>query len=129
MTDHTKTATIHISRAGEDRIPLGSGGAFGIAEWTGSGPGYLHAHHDSDMAIHVISGRLRFRLAGEKVDVGPGSTVFVPAGVAHDYDETMPSRYLIVAPQPVLDLLESLQKAPRDQHPAILRENNAGVVV
>jgi hypothetical protein len=33
----------------------------------------------------VIAGALRFRFAGEEVIAGAGSTVLVPAGVAHTF--------------------------------------------
>jgi len=38
-------------------------------------------HRSDDEAWHVLEGRLRFRFADFEVDVGPGTTVFVPAGV------------------------------------------------
>ena len=57
---------------------------------------FLHAFHRSDdEAWHVLEGSLRFRFADREVDAPAGTTVFVPAGAAHTYRETEPSRYLI----------------------------------
>lgn len=67
-----------------------------IRQWTMSGPGYLHVHQSDDEAWHVLEGKLRFRFADGEVDAPPGTTVFVPAGVAHTCSAIEPSRYLIV---------------------------------
>jgi len=45
----------------------------------------LHVHHADDEAWHVLKGELTFRYAGRSETVGPGTTVFVPAGIAHTY--------------------------------------------
>jgi mannose-6-phosphate isomerase-like protein (cupin superfamily) len=54
-----------------------------VHEWTESGPSYLHVHRSDDEAWHVLEGLLRFRFADREVDAPAGTTVFVPAGVAH----------------------------------------------
>jgi len=51
-------------------------------------------------------GRLRFKLSDREVDATPGTTVVVPAGVAHTYRVMEPSRYLII-PTPKIDRLVS----------------------
>ena len=67
-----------------------------VHEWTESGPSYLHVHRSDDEAWHVLEGSLRFRFADREVDAPAGTTVFVPAGVAHTYRvSTEPGRYLI----------------------------------
>jgi hypothetical protein len=66
-----------------------------IREWTDSGPSYLHIHHSDDEAWYVLEGCLRFRFEHGEVDAPAGTTVFVPAGLAHTYRVTEPSRYLI----------------------------------
>src|ERR1700681_1929181 len=71
------------------------GTSFCLYEWRGSGPAALHVHHADDEAWHVLEGTLRFRFADRVADVGPGRTVFVPAGVAHTY-EAVNARYLIM---------------------------------
>lgn len=75
-----------------------------IREWTMSGPAYLHVHHSDDEAFHVLEGRLRFRFSDREVDATPGTTVFVPAGLAHTYRAIEPSRYLVIL-TPKLDRL------------------------
>jgi mannose-6-phosphate isomerase-like protein (cupin superfamily) len=75
-----------------------------IREWTDSGPSYLHIHHSDDEAWHVLAGCLRFRFECGEVDAPAGTTVFVPAGLAHTYRVVEPSRYLIIL-TPRLDQL------------------------
>lgn len=71
-----------------------------LHEWTGSGPAYMHVHRSDDEAWHVLEGSLRFRLSNGEIDAPAGTTVFVPAGVAHTYVTLEPSRYLIDLPHP-----------------------------
>lgn len=66
-----------------------------VREWTDSGPSYLHIHQSDDEAWHVLEGSLRFIFEHGKMDAPAGSTVFIPAGLAHTYRVTEPSRYLI----------------------------------
>ncbi len=54
-----------------------------IREWTASGPYYMHVHQSDDEAWHVLEGTLRFKFLDREVDATPGTTVFVPAGLAH----------------------------------------------
>ncbi len=88
------------------------GRSFGIHEWRGSGPATLHVHYEDDEAWHVLEGTLRFRFADRTVKVGPGGTVFAPAGVAHTYEALGPARYLIVVPPRLRALIAALQSAP-----------------
>src|SRR5260370_39273649 len=62
-----------------------SGKSFSIHEWRGSGPAKLHVHGSDDEAWHVLEGELTFRYADREETVGPGTTVFVPAGESHTY--------------------------------------------
>ncbi|WP_207477367.1 cupin domain-containing protein [Arenibaculum pallidiluteum] len=76
-----------------------------MREWTGPGPRYLHIHRSDDEAWHVLEGALRFRFADAEVEAPAGTTVFVPAGVAHTYEiASEPCRYLILL-TPNLDRL------------------------
>ena len=77
------------------RPVLAVGKTLVIREWTDSGPSYLHIHHSDDEAWHVLEGLLRFRFEHGEVDASAGTTVFVPAGLAHTYRVIEPSRYLI----------------------------------
>jgi mannose-6-phosphate isomerase-like protein (cupin superfamily) len=114
-----------VALSGDDTVAApriaARGASFVIHEWRGSGPAALHVHHRDDEAWHVLEGRLRFRFAGEEVNAPAGSTVFVPAGVAHTFAAVDDStRYLIVL-TPVLDhLIAELQRIPdRAAHAAV----------
>jgi uncharacterized cupin superfamily protein len=73
------------------------GRSFGIFEWRGSGPDYLHVHYSDDEAWDVLEGTLTFRFSDRQVDASAGTTVFVPAGVPHSYRVAGgPARYLII---------------------------------
>jgi quercetin dioxygenase-like cupin family protein len=86
-----------------------AGTSFGIHEWRGSGPATLHVHHADDEAWHVLDGELTFRYANRTETVGPGMTVFVPAGVAHTYTAGDDARYLIILPPRLSALIAALQ--------------------
>jgi hypothetical protein len=85
-----------------------------IREWTDSGPSYLHIHHCDDEAWYVLEGCLRFRFEHGDVDALAGTTVFVPAGLAHTYKVMEPSRYLIFL-TPRLDRLIARLRSLEDQ--------------
>jgi hypothetical protein len=85
-----------------------------IREWTDSGPSYLHIHHSDDEGWHVLEGCLRFRFEHGEVDAPAGTTVFVPAGLAHTYRVVEPSRYLIFL-TPRLDRLIARLKSLEDR--------------
>ena len=83
----------------------------------------LHVHHADDEAWHVISGALRFRLADREFVAAAGSTVLVPAGVAHTFGNAgpAPSRYLLVVPSRLDDLISALHAAPPAERAAVYR--------
>jgi quercetin dioxygenase-like cupin family protein len=95
-----------------------SGASFEIHEWRGSGPATLHVHHRDDEAWHVLEGELTFRYADRTETAGPGTTVFVPAGVAHTYTAGRDARYLIVLTPRLSNLIKALQadRDPGHQH-------------
>jgi len=106
-----------------------TGQSFDIHEWSGSGPGYLHVHHADDEAWHVLEGTLTFRFRDKQVEAPPGTTVFVPAGVPHDYAELRgPTRYLIILTPRLRDLISALESAPREQHNEIMRKFESEIV-
>ncbi len=96
-----------------------SGTSFSIHEWRGSGPAILHVHHPDDEAWHVLDGQLTFRYADRTETVGPGTTVFVPAGLPHTYMAGEGARYLIVLTPRLKALISTLQA---DRDPARQRE-------
>ena len=85
------------------------GESFSVHEWRGSGPPVVHLHHEDDEAWHVLEGTLMFTLDGRSVEVGAGTTVFVPAGVPHTYQALEGSRYLIVLTPRLRQLIAELQ--------------------
>ena len=84
----------------QDKPFIATGDSFAIHEWSGSGPASLHVHYRDDEAWHVLEGSINFRFLDGEVEVRAGSTVFIPAGVAHTF-ETDDARYLIIlTPRP-----------------------------
>ena len=114
----------------EDQHPIAATGqSFDIREWSGSGPNYLHVHYSDDEAWHVLEGILTFRFSDRTIEAPAGTTVFVPAGVAHTYYEAAgPTRYLIIMTPRLRELIGALQKAPRQEHNAIMRMFDSEVV-
>jgi mannose-6-phosphate isomerase-like protein (cupin superfamily) len=108
----------------QDQPPIAANGiSFDVHEWRGSGAGYLHVHHADDEAWHVLEGTLTFRFRDKQVDAPAGTTVFVPAGVPHDYFEAHgPTRYLIILTPRLRDLISALQGARREEHAAIMHK-------
>jgi mannose-6-phosphate isomerase-like protein (cupin superfamily) len=113
-----------------DQPPIAATGeSFDVHEWSGSGPGYLHVHHADDEAWHVLEGTLTFRFKDKQVEAPAGTTVFVPAGVPHDYFESYgPTRYLIVLTPRLRDLISALQEAPREQHAEIMHRFESDIL-
>jgi mannose-6-phosphate isomerase-like protein (cupin superfamily) len=105
------------------------GQSFDLYEWSGSGPGYLHVHYADDEAWHILEGTLTFRFGDRQVEASAGTSVFVPAGVAHDYFEAAgPTRYLIILTPRLRELIAALQAAPLQQHATILRQFESAIV-
>jgi mannose-6-phosphate isomerase-like protein (cupin superfamily) len=105
------------------------GQSFDLYEWTGGGPGYLHVHYVDDEAWHVLEGTLTFRFADREVAAAAGTSVFVPAGVAHDYAEAAgPTRYLMILTPRLRELITALHAAPVQQHAAIMRHFESAIV-
>jgi mannose-6-phosphate isomerase-like protein (cupin superfamily) len=105
------------------------GASFGIHEWRGSGPAYLHVHHADDEAWHVLEGVVRFKFSDREVEAGPGSTIFVPAGVAHSYEVAGAARYLTVLTPRLREMIAELQTTrDLDEHRAIMRRYQSEVL-
>jgi quercetin dioxygenase-like cupin family protein len=93
-----------------------------IREWRGSGPAALHVHHRDDEAWHVLEGILYFRFGDRELHAPAGSTVFVPAGVAHTY-QALDARYLLVMTPRLAALIAELQAVPDlSSHAAIYQK-------
>ena len=105
----TPAEVLHPIIAGPGSPPIAAAGkTLVIREWTMSGPAYLHVHQSDDEAWHVLEGRLRFKFRNREVDATPGTTVFVPAGLAHTYRAIEPSRYLIILTPKIDSLIARL---------------------
>jgi uncharacterized RmlC-like cupin family protein len=103
-----------------NRTPFSArGNSFCIYEWRGSGPATLHVHHSDDEAWHILEGELTFRYADRGETVGPGTTVFVPAGMPHTYTAGPGARYLIILTPRIAALIAALQS---DRDPAHQRD-------
>ncbi len=112
-------------RAGE---AVAKGANLVIREWQASGSGEdvapLHVHIADDEAWYVISGALRFRLHDRVLVAAAGSTVLVPAGIAHTFGNAgpEPSRYVIILPSRLDALIARLHEVDRADHPAVYAE-------
>jgi mannose-6-phosphate isomerase-like protein (cupin superfamily) len=93
--------------------------ATGVAEMVAP----LHVHHADEEAWHVISGALRFRLADREFVAEAGSTVLVPAGVAHTFGNAGPgpSRYILILPSRLDELISSLHAASPAERAEVYR--------
>lgn len=106
---------------------VATGSTLVIGDWPASGVASevapLHVHHEDDEAWHVISGALRFRFADRVVVAEAGSTVLVPAGVAHTFGNAgpIPSRFIIILPTTLDELIRQLHETDPTEHAAIYR--------
>jgi len=106
-----------------------AGGSFDIYEWSGSGPEYPHVHYSDDEAWHVLEGTLTFKFSDRVEEVPAGTTVFVPAGVAHSYYEAHgPTRYLIILTPRLRELISALHAAPLQEHREIMRRFDSEIL-
>jgi mannose-6-phosphate isomerase-like protein (cupin superfamily) len=117
------------ARTNERQRIAADGKSFAVHEWRGSGPPYLHVHHEDDEAWHVLEGTLRFRFADRTVEARAGSTVFVPAGVAHTYEAFEEARYLVILTPRLRALIAELQAArDRSGDDEIFRRHSSEVL-
>jgi mannose-6-phosphate isomerase-like protein (cupin superfamily) len=98
-----------------------------IGDWTADGTDRevapLHVHHGDDEAWHVVSGALRFRFTGRQVTAPAGATVLVPAGTPHTFGNAGPgpSRFIIILPARLDELISQLHASDSAEHPEIYR--------
>jgi len=81
-----------------------------------------HAHPVQEERFTVVEGRMRFRVAGRPIIVGPGEMVTVPPGTVHSFANAggMPARVLVTT-TPALEmeaLLETAAAMAREQRSA-----------
>lgn len=118
-----------IASSGDQPPLAASGESFGLYEWSGSGPDYLHVHYADDEAWHILEGTLTFKFSDREVQAPAGTSVFVPAGVAHAYYEAHgPTRYLIVLTPRLRELIAALHTAPFAQHAEVMRRFESEIV-
>lgn len=60
-----------------------TGGAMCVFEFTGSGGGPKHLHHEQDEWIYLIDGEIDLVIGKKHVRLGAGESVFIPRKVAH----------------------------------------------
>jgi len=111
--------------------PAGSpDSAFVVVEWSDDGVtsrdrpiAGLHVHHSDDECWYVLEGALGFRVGPEEISASEGSAVFVPRGTPHSYwnAHTGRTRYLLVMPRRVADLVEALHAEGATDYAAIFR--------
>ena len=131
--DHIMTQPVIVpdkqARAEGQRPIAATGQSFDIHEWSGSGPNYLHVHYSDDEAWHILEGTLTFRFSDRTIEAPAGTTVFVPAGVAHSYYEAAgPTRYLIIMTPRLRNLIAALHGTPREEHNEVMRKFASEVV-
>jgi len=105
-----------------------TGQSFVIHEWKGSGPDYLHVHYEDDEAWHILDGTLTFTFSEGNFDATKGTTVFVPAGVAHSYVVKGSARYLIILTPRLNELIAELQASPYNTHTSIMKKYKSEIL-
>ncbi|HYW12590.1 MAG TPA: cupin domain-containing protein [Longimicrobium sp.] len=60
-----------------------TGGALCIFEFTGSGGGPRHLHHEQDEWIYVMDGGIELHIGEQQLRLGAGESAFVPRTVPH----------------------------------------------
>jgi DNA-binding transcriptional MerR regulator/quercetin dioxygenase-like cupin family protein len=58
-------------------------GAVCVFEFTGTGGGPRHLHHNQDEWIYIIDGKFNFEVGDKRFRAGAGESVFIPRKVAH----------------------------------------------
>jgi mannose-6-phosphate isomerase-like protein (cupin superfamily) len=102
-----------------------------IADWSAEGTARdvapLHVHHADDEGWHVISGAIRFRFEDREFIAQAGSTILVPAGVPHTFGNAgpEPSRFIIIVPTRLDELISQLHQADPAEHPDIYRRHES----
>jgi mannose-6-phosphate isomerase-like protein (cupin superfamily) len=88
----------------------------------------MHVHHEDDEAWHVLEGTVTFKFIDNIVEATDGTTVFVPAGVAHTYFTNGSARYLMILTPQLNELIAELQSSPISQHAMIMKKYKSEIV-
>lgn len=87
-----------------DRLPLTNVPLFEVEDFRGVLLGFLpgqvlprHRHAHEHEVFDVLAGTGTIYVAGQAITAGPGSSVFVPAGVEHGFENTGTERWLVRA--------------------------------
>jgi mannose-6-phosphate isomerase-like protein (cupin superfamily) len=121
------TSMIIMPQAGDAPGLAVRGASLVIQDWPADGLARevapLHVHHADDEAWHVVSGALRFRFTDEEVIARAGATALVPAGVPHTFGNAgpEPSRYIIILPARLDEMISLLHETDQAEHAAIYR--------
>jgi mannose-6-phosphate isomerase-like protein (cupin superfamily) len=105
-----------------------------IGDWDAEGTDHyvapLHVHHADDEAWHVVSGALRFRFTDREVIAAAGASVLVPAGTAHTFGNAGPgpSRYIIILPTRLDELINLLHSSDPAEHPELYRRHQSALL-
>ncbi|HWQ52745.1 MAG TPA: cupin domain-containing protein [Bryobacteraceae bacterium] len=99
-----------------------SGGAYSMVEIAAepSNGSPLHVSHEEDKAFYVVDGAFRIRIGDRVMTAGPGASVRVPRGVAHEFTSVgfdTGRLLLTVTPAGHEEMLEALDRLPRYPHP------------
>jgi mannose-6-phosphate isomerase-like protein (cupin superfamily) len=73
-----------------------------------------HRHTATSQVFVILAGRARMRLDGRTLDLTPGDSLHVPAGVLHQFrnDGAEPVRFLVIsAPRRCWDRIEAPESA------------------
>jgi uncharacterized protein YjlB len=71
-----------------------------------------HAHPEQEERFNVLEGRMRMRIGGRRMVIGPGDTAIIPPGTVHSFANagTQPVRVLVET-RPALAMEELLASA------------------
>jgi quercetin dioxygenase-like cupin family protein len=56
----------------------------------------LHVHHGEDETFVILDGDVTFEVGGERIETGPGDTVFGPRNIPHRFDSEQGARMVWV---------------------------------
>jgi mannose-6-phosphate isomerase-like protein (cupin superfamily) len=130
MVEQNLTAAPMIipPQAADDDGQVLRGSTLVVQDWPAQGDATqvapMHVHYADDEAWHVISGALLFRFKQTDLVVKAGSTLLVPAGVAHTFGNAGParSRFLIILPARLDALISELHRSSPGDHAAVYRK-------